>query len=185
MKKTTESNNQSPVSDIDTLVRRLDCEEMPDCQIARQSLVEIGAPAIPALVELLKSNRVWVRWEAAKALGQIGDKASIPALITALEDADGDVRWLAAVALIRQGTVSVIPLLQALVDQPESFWLYEGAHHVLTYIARRDRKTTQRTKRQKYSLSDIMEPVVVALESTQPSVEAPGQARKAIEAMKG
>jgi HEAT repeat protein len=185
MNDASETTTQPSQADIDSLIRRLDCEEMPDCQKSRQSLVEIGSAAVPALVELLKSPKEFVRWEAAKALGQIGDKAAIPAMVNSLEDTDADVRWLAAVALIRMGTIVVVPLLQALVDQPESFWLYEGAHHVLTYLARRDRKANQHPTRRKYSLANVLEPVVVALESIQPSVEAPGQARMAMDAMKG
>jgi HEAT repeat protein len=51
-------------------------------QRSRESLVALGKPAVPRLMEAVQnSERVQVRWEAAKALVAIGDTRSItPAL---------------------------------------------------------------------------------------------------------
>jgi len=92
--------------------------------------VAIGKPAVMPLVKVLGDHRSHVRWEAAKALGPIGDPAAAPALVNALEDKDPDVRWLAAAGLIRLGCSGLHPLLTALLDRPDSGWLREGAHHV-------------------------------------------------------
>ena len=88
---------------IQTLVADLTCDDILKCQKARRELVSQGSAAVDALVEALSSKKAWVRWEAAKALGQIGDKAAVKALVAALEDREFDVRWLAAEALIRIG----------------------------------------------------------------------------------
>ena len=63
---------------------------------AREELVEIGQPAVPYLLEALKDKRRDVRWEAAKALSEIGDPRAALALVSALEDNDPGIRWLAA-----------------------------------------------------------------------------------------
>jgi len=101
-------------------------------QKARESLVLMGEPAVPALChELEESKSKQVRWEAAKALGAIDDTKSIPTLVKALEDKDSDVRWLAAVALNKFGQAAWRPLLQRLVESGvDSVALCEGTHHV-------------------------------------------------------
>ncbi|MBN1367086.1 MAG: HEAT repeat domain-containing protein, partial [Dehalococcoidales bacterium] len=40
---------------------------------ARNALVSIGGKSVFALTEALKSKEQWTRWEAAKALSEIGD----------------------------------------------------------------------------------------------------------------
>jgi HEAT repeat protein len=138
--------------------------------IARRSLVAIGKQAVNALVKALTSKNESVRWEAAKALGQIGDAVATEALVKALEDKMFDVRWLAAEALIRIGRKAIVPLLHALVKRPDSYWLREGAHHVLHDI-------------EKGHLNQVLQPVLVALEDVVPSVEVPYAAEKALEAL--
>jgi HEAT repeat protein len=76
---------------------------------ARRSLVAIREPAVRPLVEALASRKQWVRWEVAKALGQIGSPSSAEALV---------------------------PLLHALVERSDSVWVLEGAHHVFHDLAR-------------------------------------------------
>ena len=53
------------------------------------------------------------------------------------------MRWAAAVGLAQVGRPALRPLLRALVAQPDSVWLREGAYHVLHYIA--DRETYRQT----------------------------------------
>ena len=81
---------------------------------ARHSLVALGKAAVPPLIEALRDSNTLMRWEAAKALGEIGDPGTAPALIKALEDEEFDVRWLAAEALIKMNINALKPLLQAL-----------------------------------------------------------------------
>jgi HEAT repeat protein len=137
---------------------------------ARKSLVAIGGRAVKPLVKALASKKEWVRWEAAKTLGQIGDPAAVQALIKHLEDKMFDVRWLAAEGLINIGREALAPLLQALMEHSDSLWLREGVHHVLHDI-------------DKGNLAEILQPVIVALEGFEPSVEAPLATEIAIKAL--
>ena len=70
-------------NNIDSLVEDFTCDDVIKCQTARRKLVNIGNQAIPHLFEALSDKRHWVRWEAAKALGQIGDKVATEALVKA------------------------------------------------------------------------------------------------------
>jgi HEAT repeat protein len=100
---------------------------------ARTSLVALGKPAVPSLIKALQDSELdHVRWEAAKALGAIGDTKSILALVEALEDGDSDVAWLAADALARFKKAAWPPLLQRLIKRGvDSDALRQGAHHIL------------------------------------------------------
>lgn len=99
---------------------------------ARESLVAIGKPAATSLCKALRSSvDSQLRWEAAKALGEIGDKRSIPALVAALGDRDHDVAWLAAEGLAKHGISAWPPILRALaMAGPDSRLFRRGAHHV-------------------------------------------------------
>jgi hypothetical protein len=55
---------------IPALLRALDDESLGD--EAAGSLVEIGTAAVPALLEVMKSEQEWIRWHAATALTRIG-----------------------------------------------------------------------------------------------------------------
>ena len=48
---------------------------------ARETLVRIGSQAVEPLMLALKDRNWHVRWEAAKALGGIGDPKAAPALV--------------------------------------------------------------------------------------------------------
>ena len=138
---------------------------------ARKSLVAIGKQAVGPLLEVLVGKTRRVRWEAAKAIGQIGDPTAAPALVKALEDGMFEVRWLAAEALITIGKEAVVPLLQALLKHSSSTWLRDGAHRVLHDIGRKD-------------LNEILQPVVLALEGVEPSLEVPIVAWTALKTLK-
>ena len=134
---------------------------------ARGRLVGFRGKAMKPLIASLSNKKEYVRWEAAKALGQIGNARASRALTKALEDRAFDVRWLAAEALIVMGRKSVAPLLQALVKQPPSVWLREGAHHVLHDISTGD-------------LEGVLKPVLLALEGAEPALGVPMVAKKAL-----
>jgi HEAT repeat protein len=107
-------------------------------QQARIALVDIGAPAVPYLIQALEDpeSEECARWEAAKALSDIGDPAAAPALINALgQDERFGIRWLAAEGLIALERQGLTPLLEALIQRSDSAWLREGAHHVLRTLA--------------------------------------------------
>ena len=142
-------------------------------QQARQSLVDIGKPAVAPLMKALKSpeSNFHLRWEAAKALSELEDPAAAPALIRALEDDDNfSVRWLAAEGLIALGRDGLAPLLKALVKRSNSASLREGAHHVLRMLDEGD-------------LHYQVAPVLAALEDIEPVLEVPVAAHAALDAL--
>ena len=137
---------------------------------ARRELVAYKKRSVAPLVRALSNEKDWVRWEAAKALSQIGSSESIKALLVALEDNMFDVRWLAAEGLIRIGRKTVVPSLKVLIRHPDSYWLREGIHHVLHDVNRGN-------------LDKTLRPVLTALEGPEPSLEAPQAAQAAIYAL--
>jgi HEAT repeat protein len=110
-----------------------------------------------------------VRWEAAKALGQISDPRAAEALVRALEDEMFDVRWLAAEGLITLGCGALLPLLHALVERSDSEWLREGAHHVFYDLVKG-----------RPDIKDILQPIMATLENVEPSLEVPFAAETAL-----
>jgi HEAT repeat protein len=163
-------SNKVSTEIIKSLVANLSSQDGLVRVRARNSLVAIGSRAVKPLVKSLTSKREWCRWEAAKALGQIGDPTAVQALVKALEDKMFDVRWLAAEGLISIGHKALVPLLQGLMEHPDSFWLQEGVHHVLHDVNKGD-------------LTEIIQPVIAALEGFEPSVDAPLAVEKALEAL--
>jgi len=168
--KSTSRKDSPDESDISSLVSQLASKDGIQRSKARAALVEIGKPAVDSLVGALKDRNQTVRWESAKALGQIRDPKSIDALVTALRDKLFDVRWLAAEALAGIGDKSVKPILQALVDYPESEELREGAHHIF-----HDLVTSQ--------YRDDLKPVIVALADVTFTLDIPIRARKILKAI--
>jgi HEAT repeat protein len=137
---------------------------------ARHALVAAGETATDALIQLLEDKRFEVRWEAAKALGEIADPSSAPQLVKALEDDAISVRWLAAEALVSLGSGGVKPLLKALTDPNHSIWLLQGAHHVFHELFRGTRP-------------EEFEPVMAALEQVEPQLTVPWAAAEALRKM--
>lgn len=148
----------NPVN-IDSLIADLTCDDVLKCQTARRTLVEMGSPAVAPFIEALSSPIHWVRWEAAKGLGEIGDPAAIDALVEAIEDLNFDVRWLAAEGLIRIGSDSVVPLLKALIHRPDSVKMRMGVHHVLHDLSTDESK-------------ELLQPLLTALDNLE-SPEVP------------
>jgi HEAT repeat protein len=73
-----------------------------------------AAPAVPRLIELLKSPDTLVRQQSALALGKIGSPAreGVPGLIAVLEDKEWSVRRQAALALGEIGATEAKPALE-------------------------------------------------------------------------
>jgi HEAT repeat protein len=137
---------------------------------ARRRLVSYRVRSVPSLIKLLTDKNDWTRWEAAKALSQIGNPSSILALLEALNDKSFEVRWLAAEGLIKIGRKAIVPSLTALVNNPGSYWLREGIHHVFHDMNKR--------KPQK-----ALQTALKALESSQPELELPLSAKTALDLM--
>jgi len=137
---------------------------------ARQQLVAYKKQSVAPLIRTLSNENDWVRWEAAKALSQIGNNRAIKALLEALSDEKFEVRWLAAEGLIRIGRRAIVPLLEALVKHSDSYWLREGIHHVL-----HDMNTGR--------ITEVLRPVLRALEGTDPSLGVPLAAQAALDTL--
>ena len=154
---------------IQTLIGDLTCDDIIKCQKARRELVAKGSKAVDALEEALSDKKSWVRWEAAKALGQIGDKHAVKALVASLLDKEFDVRWQASEALIRIGPAALEPLLSVLADHGDkSLTLRRGAHHILHDM-----------NRGKYDA--LLRPVMTAVEDGAPSFEVLMAAKNALD----
>ena len=170
-KESTASIGQATKPTVKSLIIMLASDDGIVRVKARRQLVAYKARAVSPLIEILSDNRHWVRWEAAKALSQIANQRSIQALLEALSDREFDVRWLAAEGLIRIGQKSIVPVLRSLVEHSDSHWLREGIHHVLHDMNKGD-------------LDKVLQPVLLALEGSKPSLVVPLTARAALNALK-
>jgi HEAT repeat protein len=149
---------------IETMINTLSSLRDKAREAARHTLVAMGKAAVPSLIEALKNKNTLMRWEAAKALGEIGDPETAPVLVKALEDEEFDVRWLAAEGLIKMNIKGLKPLLEALELRGDSVWLREGAHHVFHDLA-------------KGGLRKSLAPALAALEALEPGEGVPWAAR--------
>lgn len=71
---------------IRPLVRALSDEDSMTSDLARNALVEIGKPAVPALIDVPKDAPQRARINALRALAEIVDYSTIPTLMAALEE---------------------------------------------------------------------------------------------------
>jgi HEAT repeat protein len=124
---------------------------------------------VPELIEALRNKNEDIRWEAAKALGQIKDTMAAPALVKALSDKNFGVRWLAAEGLIIMRNAAIPPLLQELIQHPDVIWLRQGAYHVLHDLAK------------KRGFSQQVAPVLAALEGLEPALKVPMAAKNLLD----
>ncbi len=76
---------------IACLVRALSDMDGLVVQLAGDALIEIGKPAVPALLELMERGEPSARREAARSLAMIGDPRAIPILLKALDE---DSCWM-------------------------------------------------------------------------------------------
>ena len=157
---------------IKSMIQELRDPDRLKSRRTRLRLVRMGSPVVQPLIEALSDSSDRLQWEAAKALGEIGDPTAAPALVSVLEDESQDVRWTAADSLIMLDRGAIIPLLQALVDRFYSVRLREEAHHILHVLKQRGHLTENEMK------------VLDALESPAPEVQAPWAAERVLESLK-
>ncbi len=134
-------------------------------QSAREKIISLGNVCIEYLANLLENPKKIIRWEAVKALTELADPDSAPLFILAMEDKDEDIRWIAAVGLIILGEDSIKPILETLIQNPDSFLIRKGIHHIL--------KTLSATKTGPDTGS-----LIKALESPEATLLAPIEAEK-------
>jgi HEAT repeat protein len=164
------SDNKATKATIKSLIADLSSKDGIVRVKARQQLVAYKKQSVAPLIRMLSNKNDWVRWEAAKALSQIGNNKAIKALLEALADEKFEVRWLAAEGLIQIGRKAIVPLLEMLVNHSDSYWLREGIHHVL-----HDMNTGK--------ITEVLWPVLGALEGTEPSLEVPLAAKAALDTL--
>jgi HEAT repeat protein len=174
-RRTDQSDAATPAS-IEALLTDLGNHDGLTRQQARIKLVRIGEPAVEALIRALKIPNEYVHWEAAKALSQIGSPRSTQALVEALKDDQFSIRWLAAEGLITIGQNSLKPLLQALMQDPKSKRLREGAHHVLYDLVHQGLLSPAER-------SQVM-PVLTALNDVEPAVAVPRAVHQALQKLR-
>lgn len=135
---------------------------------ARQALVNMGEDVLPQLLEKLSDHNWHVRWEAVKALGEIGNPAAAEHMVKLLQDDDTSVRWAAMGSLIELGRAAVEPVLLVLTREFQSARLRQGAHHILHIFHARG------------LLNHLEAEVYHALEGPMPGIEAARAANRAI-----
>jgi len=82
------------------------CLSDPDpltVNLASNALVAVGAPAVPALLDLLRDAAHMTRVGTIRALASIGDPRAIPALMAALEEDSLNMKYWAEEGLERLG----------------------------------------------------------------------------------
>jgi len=136
-------------------------------EMARETLVALGKPAVGPLVEALFDRNPQVRWEAAKALGCIHDPAAAPAM----GDKRFGTRWLAAEGLVALGPSALEPLLKALIEPDNAVLLGEGAHHVLHELSNK-------------GLGPWLSEVMTTLKGREPQMAVPLAAFAALKALR-
>jgi HEAT repeat protein len=99
---------------IRTLISLLSDENYRVQIAAIDSLVRIGAPALPALIHALNDPTLLVRTNAAAALGKLEDRAVIPILLRYLDDPIEEMRQATARSLSRYGLAAIPPLSEVL-----------------------------------------------------------------------
>ncbi|MCC7084261.1 MAG: HEAT repeat domain-containing protein [Pirellulales bacterium] len=134
MASTHETDN-GLVAEIPKLLESLKSDDPVVRRDARESLVSVGLEAVIPLIHQLKSPLEQVRWEAAKALGAIGDESAANTLADALDDEISDVRWVAARALVDLGREGLKQTLIALLTNAASVGVRDGAGHVVSHFA--------------------------------------------------
>ena len=163
--------SDSSEPNVDQLLAALAGKDGVERQKARNSLVEIGAAAVPGLITALDDKQRHVRWEAAKTLTEIADPTAADALVQALGDEDTDVRWVAGEAMIALKRDAVKPLLHGLTTSQDSDGLYTSAHHVLRELSHIS------------DLGPLLAPVLQALDQPEPAVAGPVAAHAALESL--
>lgn len=103
---------------IASLILALGDPDHPGHAGAMDAIVEIGAPAVPLLMETLKIQQPWLpAYRAAEALGRIGDGRATGRLIQALRHSNSNVRWSAVRALAQVGDLRAVFELRRMVQE--------------------------------------------------------------------
>lgn len=100
---------------VPVLIDALSNEDREVHQHASWSLLHIGMPAVPQLINALYENTTPARKDIVHILGQIGDTQAVSALVDVLTDDADDVRKAAAESLGNLGHSDAVPALRTLL----------------------------------------------------------------------
>jgi len=157
---------------IESLTRSLSSEDGAVRQNARTALTQLGQVSVPPLIKLLNSDNSQVRWEAAKALGEIRGMESVRALVKKLDDNNRDVRWVATAGLMSAGEEALDPLLHELIVKSGSVWVREAGIRVIDSILNDQNR-------------EFLRPVMSALKGRAPIFGVPIAAYEALTSLRG
>lgn len=126
---------QQPNQSVNSYIQQLKTTNPQERSGAIESLVSLGKPAVPALIDALQNQDPAVRNGAAIALGKIGKDASaaIPALKKALGDNDFQVRSSVMQALSFIDRKAIVPFLIGELSSPEAWERYSATHALRTF----------------------------------------------------
>ena len=123
---------ESKGQEIESLIKQFDNKEITIGRKAVERLVQIGQPAVPALIDALNHKNRRIRYHATIALGKIGSPASsaVPMLIKALSDEEIQVRRNAAIALGQIGdpVEEIIPIFIE-TWRKDNFYINDESFH--------------------------------------------------------
>lgn len=110
------------------LVEALSDSNSQVCMTAADALIEIGPIAVKPLVKSLKHEKVNVRCDATRALGELGDKKAVKPLIGMLTDKWVNVRIYAVQSLGKLADKKAVPaLVEVLRRRTENDLVRAGA----------------------------------------------------------
>jgi HEAT repeat protein len=111
------------------LVEALSDNNSQVCMTAADALIEIGKIAVKPLIKSLKHDKVNVRCDAARALGELGEaKGAVDALIGVLHDEWVNVRIYAVQSLGKLGDKKAVDhLIEVLENEKENDLVRAGA----------------------------------------------------------
>lgn len=156
---------------VETLIKSLSDPDGATRRTARSALVAMGHAAVGPLVQLLDADDNQTRWEAAKALGEIGGEDAVRALVKKLDDNNRDVRWVATAGLMSSGEQALDPLLHELIIKSGSVWVREAGIRIIdSLLNERNRET--------------LRPVLAALKSRAPIFNVPIAAYDALQSLR-
>ncbi|UKI41104.1 MAG: HEAT repeat domain-containing protein [Candidatus Melainabacteria bacterium] len=110
------------------MVTALNDENPQVCITATDALIEIGDIATDALIESLHNEKINVRCDITRALGEIGNKKAVPYIIEMLKDEWVNVRIYAVTSLGKLSDKSSVPaLIEVMQNKSENDLVRAGA----------------------------------------------------------
>ncbi len=126
---------QQPKQSAHSYIQQLKTANEKELSTLIETLVSLGKPAVPALIDALQDREPAVRNSAAIALGKIGKdaNAAVPALKKVLDDRDFQVRSSAMQALSFIDKKAIVPFLIEELSSEQAWERYSATHALRTF----------------------------------------------------